>query len=209
MSAWTFVQRSVGSGNPFAAPFPGVITSWTTEAEANATMKLKIYRSTMTTDSFLVIGESARQALPSSPARIPVQTGDMLGLHGVGLTNNCDLTTADAGDTRSRKGDVANPGIGTTVAMDPAVANRRINVAAVLEPDADSDGFGDETQDQCPTNVYTQGTCPPPLLALTPATATPATANAQQCAALRAKLKNAKSKAKKRKIRGQLRKLGC
>src|SRR5262249_49078219 len=32
-------------------------------------------------------------------------------------------------------------------------------VSAVIEPDADHDGFGDETQDQCPTQATTQGPC--------------------------------------------------
>jgi hypothetical protein len=33
---------------------------------------------------------------------------------------------------------------------------------ADIEPDADTDGFGDETQDQCPTNSSTHGPCPTP-----------------------------------------------
>ena len=38
---------------------------------------------------------------------------------------------------------------------------------ADLEPDADGDGYGDETQDGCPTEVSTQGECaPPPLPAM-------------------------------------------
>lgn len=32
-------------------------------------------------------------------------------------------------------------------------------VAATIEPDADKDGFGDETQDQCPRQATTQGPC--------------------------------------------------
>lgn len=32
-------------------------------------------------------------------------------------------------------------------------------VQAVMEPDADGDGFGDETQDACPTQGTTQGAC--------------------------------------------------
>jgi hypothetical protein len=32
-------------------------------------------------------------------------------------------------------------------------------VSADIEPDADHDGFGDETQDQCPTQATTQGPC--------------------------------------------------
>ena len=36
----------------------------------------------------------------------------------------------------------------------------RVNAQAVVEPDADHDGFGDNTQDQCPSNGTTQGPCP-------------------------------------------------
>src|SRR5205085_4335180 len=32
-------------------------------------------------------------------------------------------------------------------------------VSADIEPDADHDGFGDETQDQCPSQATTQGPC--------------------------------------------------
>ena len=32
-------------------------------------------------------------------------------------------------------------------------------VAATIEPDADGDGFGDETQDRCPAQATTQGAC--------------------------------------------------
>jgi Ca2+-binding RTX toxin-like protein len=38
----------------------------------------------------------------------------------------------------------------------------RIDIAAKVEPDSDRDGFGDETQDQCPTNATVQGPCPLP-----------------------------------------------
>ena len=42
-------------------------------------------------------------------------------------------------------------------------------VQVTIEPDADGDGFGDETQDQCPTQPGTQGQCvanPPPPVTL-------------------------------------------
>jgi hypothetical protein len=38
-------------------------------------------------------------------------------------------------------------------------AGARLNVAAVLEADADGDGYGDETQDRCPSDRSTQGPC--------------------------------------------------
>ena len=33
-------------------------------------------------------------------------------------------------------------------------------ISANVEPDADSDGYGDETEDGCPSNAATQGACP-------------------------------------------------
>jgi hypothetical protein len=44
----------------------------------------------------------------------------------------------------------------------PRGSNEALNellVAATIEPDADGDGFGDETQDQCPSQKSTQGPC--------------------------------------------------
>lgn len=73
--------------------------------------------------------------------------------------------------------------------------------------DADGDGLLD-TADNCPNQAgpASNGGCPlavaTPPLSFVPQEADP-------CAALRAKLKKAKSKKKKRKIRKQLRKLGC
>ncbi len=44
---------------------------------------------------------------------------------------------------------------------------RRANIAATLEPDADGDGFGDDTQDACPTSAATNNDCAPPAATIT------------------------------------------
>jgi hypothetical protein len=54
----------------------------------------------------------------------------------------------------------------------------RINMAAVVEPDVDGDGFGDETQDGCPTDASTQGPCPQPSAPPPPRDTTPPTVSA-------------------------------
>jgi hypothetical protein len=38
--------------------------------------------------------------------------------------------------------------------------NFRVAVSAVVEPDLDGDGFGDETQDKCPQSAAFQAACP-------------------------------------------------
>jgi hypothetical protein len=37
-----------------------------------------------------------------------------------------------------------------------------LDIAAVLEPDVDRDGYGDETQDACLTSAAVHTACPPP-----------------------------------------------
>lgn len=41
------------------------------------------------------------------------------------------------------------------------MGDRLLALAADVETDADGDGFGDESQDACPTDATTQGACPP------------------------------------------------
>ena len=47
-------------------------------------------------------------------------------------------------------------GLPTLLASLAVLEGYRINLSASLEPDADHDGYGDETQD-CPTNAATVG----------------------------------------------------
>jgi hypothetical protein len=69
-------------------------------------------------------------------------------------------------------------------------------LSGTIEPDADGDGFGDETQDQCPTNAATQGACPPGPVSSTPA---PLTTPHKKCKKHTRSASAAKKKCKKRK----------
>jgi hypothetical protein len=51
--------------------------------------------------------------------------------------------------------------VGANLTYTTNVCNQNVLLAAgTVEADADRDGFGDETQDACPTNAATQGPCP-------------------------------------------------
>jgi hypothetical protein len=52
--------------------------------------------------------------------------------------------------TRLRGGPDRPPAVGTTTPTNGNVNNLQLDVSATLEPDADNDGFGDESQDNCP-----------------------------------------------------------
>jgi hypothetical protein len=53
------------------------------------------------------------------------------------------------------------PPPGATGDGTPGSPDTLLAVAADVETDADRDGFGDESQDACPTDATTQGACPP------------------------------------------------
>jgi hypothetical protein len=92
--------------------------------------------------------------------RIPVAGTELIGLHIATGNVHCYYTV---------------PSINTVFIASPAPplgmgeqsypngqGNARANVAAVIEPDADHDGFGDETQDGCTTSEARQDDCVAP-----------------------------------------------
>jgi len=97
--------------------------------------------------------------------RIPVSGADQIGLKvpGVAMVPGCVFQTANAGDII---GVVANGPVGTTVPLSGS-DGYRFNVSADVEPDADNDDYGDETQDLCPADVSTQADCSPPETEIT------------------------------------------
>ena len=154
------VQLTTSAPPSYAVPpGGGVITSWRTQGPpiAGFSTRAKLFRPT----GYTVIGESATSpiavgVLNEFPTRIPVEAGDLLGAFGTAGTLVCapaplEVVGGFAGD----------PAVGSTPLL-ATVFSSLVDVAATVEPDADKDGFGDETQDQCPTNASTQGACPPP-----------------------------------------------
>ena len=159
----TYVQAS-SAGNPYAAPSDGVITSWAHHAGASPpSLRFKVVRP-LGGASFALVGESDSTAqtafvLNEFPTRIPVHSGDIVGLYFGGIASyNCLTYTGLIGDVLWYVlGDVQS---GNTTFE--ASGNFKLDVSAQFEFDADRDGFGDETQDQCPTDASTQGACPSP-----------------------------------------------
>jgi hypothetical protein len=100
-------------------------------------------------------------------ARMPVVAGERLALHGLPFTYS---GTSYAGyeficpDESSVLGGVTGDVPPGSTASFEEVAPAKIPLAAVIEPDADNDGFGDETQDACPQSAALQTPCPPVAL---------------------------------------------
>ena len=157
---------------PHTAPAAGVITSWGFNAnlpglgELPYTMKLKVFRATSNPNAFTVVGESVRERIHdgtnSFATRIPIQAGDRLGTGGADSTSV--TLYCPSGNPADELGAVAGEGaVGSTQTFMP-VPSVRLALLAVIEPDADNDGFGDETQDLCPQSAALQVACPPVTL---------------------------------------------
>ncbi len=159
-----FQISSPSSPLPMAAPATGVVTQWKVNlvaAPVQIPQSLKIARIVSPT-LVQTVAESSVQTVVgganSFPTRLPIQAGDRLGLAGTGgefggLFCEDESTPSDhVGITES----FGPPG-GSVLYEDIPL---RIPVRAVIEPDADNDGYGDETQDLCPQSAAFQVACP-------------------------------------------------
>ena len=164
---------SPGSGLPLTAPVGGVITKVKVQNQIpfpfNVPTLVKVLRSAGG-NSFTAINQVAVQVgkgQTTVDTRMPVQVGDRLGLRGTpfsyegspieGISIYCDEVPGVLGAI------LGEVGVGATATFEPATEGR-VPLAAVVEPDGDNDGYGDETQDLCPQSATTQAPCP--LIAL-------------------------------------------
>lgn len=164
----SLVQIGAAPGFSFTVPPPGgVITEWAHlgDPDGNAGIgRLQIWRPAGGA-AFTLVGRSELQAFAPDvrntfAIRVPVQAGDLLGIRAATPEVACYVPTMLAADvTRCCEIETTDPAPGDTRSLpddDPGV---RLNVAAVLEPDADADGFGDESQDGCATDASLQAAC--------------------------------------------------
>ena len=113
--------------------------------------------------SYTITAESASipvsSATPTYNVRVPVAAGDLLGLTGTPQTLMC--STPNAGDTITLTSGDLRPGATVNLA---STGNAALPVVATVEPDADHDGYGDDTQDGCPQSALSHATCPVVIL---------------------------------------------
>jgi hypothetical protein len=165
---------------PSAIPSAGVVTSWTFtihKAIPNGVFQeqLKVF-APAGPGAYTVVGESAVVPIVTGvntfPVRLTVAGGDLLGslTFGVGggkvESGYIFCATGDPGDEIAVL--PGAPVVGETVTATKTITEVQNPINVSVEPDADGDGFGDETQDACPANPLLQSCptiapLPPPL----------------------------------------------
>jgi hypothetical protein len=163
---------TVGPDPSYAVPAGGgVITSWGHEAGAGLGKSLALLAMRPSGGIHVVAGSSGVQPLAPSQlnifgARIPVQGGELLAVWNGPNVEGCGkMIGVPPGDVFKTEGPITTePVAGNAFTLPGEYLGHLLNVSANVEPDADKDGFGDESQDQCPTDASAQGVCPPPAV---------------------------------------------
>jgi uncharacterized repeat protein (TIGR01451 family) len=147
---------------------PGVITSFLASSPGPG-LSLDF----VVTDPFgrkMVLGATGPQTftaaagvMESFPAAIPVQGGEAIGVWAGPTGTPCRLNTAGSGED----GFTNPPQPGDSMHPPYAGVSGSPDAIAIVEPDVDGDGFGDETQDKCPGVRGSLEGCPKADLSIT------------------------------------------
>jgi uncharacterized repeat protein (TIGR01451 family) len=167
------VQKSTAPGASYVAPSAGVVVSWSYLSHTfTPSVTFKVYKPTSSPTVWFLRSQSAQRTPGSDSAHVRanqlntftespglrIEAGDHLGLTALGGGSMGCIPPTSASDVMATKNPPdSTPGDNTF----PGTQSNKIDVSAVMEADADGDGFGDESQDSCPTDasVHT-GACP-------------------------------------------------
>jgi len=190
-SHWNTSITPADTLNSTAAPISGVVVSWTIRHSGTGggyhepPVHLRVVHQ-VGPATWQGLGSSSPDITPSAvtatesfQSRVPIAAGDLIGLDAHGDPLAALFAYTGAAGTRSQ----AEPSLPADGSSASATSTGgEIMLQARIEPDADHDGFGDETQDACPGQTGSLTGCAAP---------TP------RCKKHKAKKKAAESKKKK------------
>ena len=169
----TFADLLVKPGNAFpaASPMDGVVVKFGISSSNFQALTFRLVSASGSPVSGSGAGTGPTVTVPagvtSVAARLPVKAGQFAGFDASNATGSYSFPVFPGpgcfqGVTDPPAGAVWNPSLanGETPRESSVGFRCEVLVNATVEPDADHDGFGDETQDRCGTDASTQGTCP-------------------------------------------------
>jgi hypothetical protein len=162
-------RTTAGVTNPYIATVSGVVTEWQFQASVNpGTIAFQILNGDPNDNTtFTPVAESTPEVLAADTlnkfkTRLPITAGQFVGLRTVTTSHGCYfLGSTGFTDFGSTAPPAPTPGSGPS-SYGNASGTAATNIAATIEPDADGDGYGDETQDGCINNKQRQDDCVKP-----------------------------------------------
>jgi RTX calcium-binding nonapeptide repeat (4 copies) len=167
----TFTQQDLPAAatapGGLRAPSDGVVVRWRINVrDFTSPVALRIVRQPkplITAMTGAGTGDMVTPALGQTSTfdvRLPILAGERVGIDCCNGMSLAAFLVTKSGGTVDFSWEPALFDGGT--ARSPVTSDKELFVNADIEPDADGDGFGDETQDRCPTDASTQGPCPGP-----------------------------------------------
>ncbi len=149
----------------------GVVTEWRSAGRSAAPtpgVALLVLRWSGEGNFYSLVDGSPQETLPEGSVgafatRITVAEGDTIGLdaRGVGVPCYGSAASGRVGIGPYSQEFLPKPPFNVQYAFGGVtVSPARVNLSVRIEPDADGDGYGDETQDLCPSDPTTAGACP-------------------------------------------------
>lgn len=171
----TFVADGTAAADA-TAPISGVITSFRLGYSGDSTLvSLMVLTPTGTPDQFVVQPDATLVQPPSTsdpagetlnvPARVKVAAGDRIAVGWVDLSTTPSPLQAATGQSCALIVHTPPP-IGSPSDWNASCTGAEPALGATIEADADGDGYGDESQDACPTDPARQSACVKPSVHL-------------------------------------------
>ncbi len=166
-----YVQTALG-GAPTALPAGGVVVRWRVFGIPTFAREFQLrVLAPKAGGGYTVARSSAAETLPkdisaeagaigSFATRLSVPSGGYVGIATDPTFTMPTIAGGAPGTTMSKLADGAD---GTNYSGLPTTAASVVGYDADIEPDVDGDGYGDVSQDSCPTAASVhEGPCPPP-----------------------------------------------
>jgi uncharacterized repeat protein (TIGR01451 family) len=154
----TYFTGDATTGAPAAvAPFDGVVVRWRVKSATAATgTRLRALRPAGA-GKYVSAGLDDPHALQigtnAFAARLPVKAGDVIGI------DDSSSAKIFASPVPTAAYYFQPLGAGSVAQAPAKQSSRELLLSADIEPDADGDGYGDETQDLCPTDETRHSAC--------------------------------------------------
>lgn len=153
MGNYTMFQTAKDPGSPLptAAPAAGIVTRWRVNSALPYPIveRLRTFRATGALNEFQVLAESDPEVVQPGQnlfeTRVPIDAGNLVGVYAASPLGAAFCGTGNVAD--AIRVTVADAPVGSTQIFNPA-GPIQVAIVAIVEPDADVDGYGDETQDQ-------------------------------------------------------------
>jgi hypothetical protein len=154
--------QTILPGRATTAPSDGVVTRWAVR-NMNGPIQLRVLRPAAG-NAFQDVGSSGQASagglgVQTFSTRLAIRAGDYIGVDAFAGASLAYRIPAPGASVPAYYPPGRLPD-GATAQPTGTLFGFELLLNADIEPDADRDGYGDETQDKCPTDASTHDACP-------------------------------------------------